>query len=202
MPEADLKEPTTAPEQPDHRSLSGYGIGSAILGLLCVAAVVLLTLIWTGHRSAEDDLGHRAQAMQAAADWTGVLINMNADNVETSLQTLHDGTAGQLNADFDAAVAPYREVVQTLKSRTTGTIEAVAVESVHNNLDLDPGASRPPDEPALSPGMATRTDTVLVIATSVSENAGGKPQTVRWNLRLDVSDVDGRLLISRLESMR
>ena len=48
----------------------------------------------------------------------------------------------------------------------------------------------------------TRTDTVLVVATSVSENVGGKPQTVRWNLRLDVSDVEGKLLISRLEPLR
>ncbi len=32
---------------------------------------------------------------------------------------------------------------------------------------------------------------MLLVATSVSENAGAKPQTVHWNLRLDVSDVDG-----------
>jgi hypothetical protein len=43
----------------------------------------------------------------------------------------------------------------------------------------------------------------MVVATSVSENAaGGKPQTVHWTLRLDVSDVDGKLLISRLEPIR
>lgn len=42
----------------------------------------------------------------------------------------------------------------------------------------------------------------MVVATSVSENVGGQPKTVRWNLLLDVSDVDGRLLISRLVSMR
>ena len=41
-----------------------------------------------------------------------------------------------------------------------------------------------------------------MIATSVSENAGDKPPTVRWNLRLGVSDVDGKLMISRLESLR
>jgi hypothetical protein len=45
-------------------------------------------------------------------------------------------------------------------------------------------------------------DTVLVVATSVSENAGGKPTTVRWNLRLGVSDVAGKPMISRLESVR
>jgi hypothetical protein len=44
---------------------------------------------------------------------------------------------------------------------------------------------------------------VMVVATSISENPGtDKPQTVRWTLRLDVSDVDGKLLISRLEPIR
>jgi hypothetical protein len=42
----------------------------------------------------------------------------------------------------------------------------------------------------------------MVVATSISDNIDGKPQTVRWNLRLDVSDVDGKLLISRLEQVR
>lgn len=41
-----------------------------------------------------------------------------------------------------------------------------------------------------------------MIATSVSENSGNKPTTVRWNLRLGVSDVDGKPMISRLESLR
>ena len=207
MPEASEKAaeqgPADAAEEPDdHRLLSGYGIGSAVLGVVCVGAVVLIALIWSGHRSENDELRYRTGVMQAAADWTGVLINMNASNVEDSLQRLHEGTVGQLNADFDAAVAPYRDVVQTLQSRTSGRIEAVAIESVHNDLDVEPGAAPPPPQPALSPGMAARTDTVLIVATSVSENVGGEPQTVRWNLRLDVSEVDGQLLISRLGSMR
>ena len=51
--------------------------------------------------------------------------------------------------------------------------------------------------------MATRTDTVIVVATSMTENVGDTPpQTVRWNLRLDVSEVDGRMLISGLETIR
>jgi len=189
-------------EEPQARSITGYGIGAAVLGLLCVGAVVLMSLIWTQHRADQMELRDRAAAMQAAADWTRTLINMNAGNVEPSLQTLQEGTVGELNADFDAAVAPYRDVVQALNSSTTGDINAVAVEEVHNFLDVEPGSGPPPEQPSLSPGMATRTDTVIVVATSVSENAGGQPQTVRWNLRLDVSRVDDRLLISRLESLR
>lgn len=182
--------------------MSGYGVGSAVLGALCVGALVLIALIWSGHRGENDELRHRAQVMGVAANWTDVLINMNSSNVEASLQTLHEGTVGQLNADFDAAVAPYRDVVQALQSSTTGRIEAVAVETLHNDLDRQPGSAPPPEQPALSPGETVRTDTVLVIATSVSKNAGGEPQTIRWNLRLDVSDVDGQLLVSHLETMR
>jgi hypothetical protein len=43
---------------------------------------------------------------------------------------------------------------------------------------------------------------VLIVATSVSQNAGAKPQTVHWNLLLGVLDVDGKLMISRLEPIR
>ena len=89
---------------------------------------------------------------------------MNKDNVETSLQKLHDGTVGQLNADFEASVGPYRDVVRTLQSRTTGQIEAVAIETVHHELDTAPGATNPRAE--LPPDMAARTDTVLVVASA------------------------------------
>lgn len=198
MPQAD--EDQDQHETPT-RVFSAYGIASAALGLVCVVAVVLGTLIWSGHRNATDERAYQTRVMSAAADWTGVLINMNVDNVDASLQKLHDGTVGQLNSDFEAAITPYREVVRTLKARTTGQIDSVSFELVHHDLDVQAGQrSQPPA--ALPPELARRTDTVLVIATSVSENAGDKPATVRWNLRLGVSDVDGKLMISRLESLR
>ena len=114
---------------------------------------------------------------------------------------MHDGTVGELNADFDAAVQPYRQVVQKLQSQSKGQIEGVAIETVHRDLDSQPGVARPVVTTKLPP-FATRTDSVLLVATSVSENAGAKPTTVHWNLRLDVSDVDGKLMISGLASIR
>ena len=90
--------------------------------------------------------------------------------------------------------------MQRLQSRTTGQVDSVAIESVHHDLPGANGAR--PAQPELT-SVASRTDTVMVVATSVSENVGGaKPQTVRWNLRLGVSDVDGKLLISKLETLR
>jgi len=180
---------------------SGYGVASAVLAVVAVAAVVLVALIWSSHRAAVAERDYRSHAMQAAADWARVLINMNADNVDASLQKLHDGTVGELNSDFEASIEPYRRVVKTLRSRTTGQIESVSIEAVHH--DLEPQTSQRRPAPATLPaGLAERTDNVLVVATSVSENASNKPTTVHWNLRLGVSDVDGKLMISRLESLR
>jgi hypothetical protein len=195
-------EPTEDRGDDDRHVFTGLGIGSTVLGVLAVAAIVLGALIWTQHRSDVDELHYRTRVMQAAADWTSVLVNMNKDNVEANLHQLHEGTVGQLNADFDATVEPYRKLVQTLQARTTGQIDSVAVESLHHAKPGPSGAPPTPQQPELS-ASASRTDTVMVVATSVSENGGAaKPQTVRWTLRLDVSDVDGKLLISRLEPIR
>jgi hypothetical protein len=187
-------------EEADGPVISGYGVASAGLGALTVAAIVLGWFIWSAHRSDVDERGYQSRAMQAAVDWTGLLINMNTDNIAASLQRLHDGTVGELNADFDSAIQPYQQVVQRLQSHSRGEVEAVALEAVHHNLDAQPGRPAPAEQ--LPASIASRTDTVMVVATSISENAGGKPQTVHWNLRLGVSDVDGKLMISRLESIR
>ena len=180
---------------------SALGVASAALGVVALVAAIAVGGIWWGHRGAEAQRSYQARVMQRAAEWTGVLINMNTDNVEPSLERLRDGTVGELNTGFDASIAPYREVVKTLRSRTTGQVDSVSIEAVHNNLDTAPG-QRPPSPPTLPPELASRTDTVIVVATSVSENVGGKPTTVRWNLRLGVADVDGTPMISRLESLK
>jgi hypothetical protein len=216
MPEGEQTEPATEddaadaqdaeasgaePEAADGVILSPYGVASAVLGVLSVAAIVLVAIIWSTHRDESAERTYLSRVMQTAADWTGVLINMNSTNVDASLQRLHDGTVGELNTDFDATVQPYRQVVEKLQSQSSGRIEAVAIETVHHDLDTQPGVARPVVTTKLPP-FATRTDSVMLVATSVSENVGAKPQTVHWNLRLDVSNVDGKLMISHLESIR
>ena len=130
---------------------SGYGIASAVLGVIGVLAIALGALIWSDHRDAAHERDYQSRVLAAAADWTGVLINMNIDNVDASLQKLHDGTVGELNSDFDASIKPYREVVKTLQARTTGQIESVAVETVHHDLDTVPG-QRPTGAPDAAGG--------------------------------------------------
>ncbi|WP_102145768.1 hypothetical protein [Mycobacterium hubeiense] len=182
---------------------TGYGIGSAVLGALAVAAVVLAGLIWLQHRGDVDERRYQTRVLQTAADWTSVLVNMNKDNVAPSLEKLHEATVGELNAEFESAVEPYMKLVQTLQSKTRGQIDSVSIESLHHNPPGPNGAPPPAQRQDGVAAVASRTDTVLVVATSVSENQGTEqPQTVRWTMRLDVSDIDGKLMISRLEPIR
>jgi hypothetical protein len=199
--EAESDDDEDEPEPAGGRIFSTYGIASTVLGVLAVAAVVLGYLIWSAHRDELAERVYLSRVMQTAAEWTGVLINMNSGNIDASLQKLHDGTVGELNTDFDAAVDPYRQVVQKLQSQSAGRIESVAIETVHRDLDTQPGASRPVVTTKLPP-FASRMDSVMLVATSVSENVGAKPQVVHWNLRLEVADVDGKLMISGLSSIR
>ncbi len=188
----------------DGRVFSGYGVASAALGLLSVAAIVLALIIWSGHKSDADERRYQTEVLATAADWATVLINMNKDDIDNSLQKLHDGTVGELNHEFESVLEPYKKVVQTLQSRTRGQVDSVAIESIYHRPQTLPDgrpAPAPTPQPALTE-MVQRTDTVIVVATSISDNIGGKPQTLRWNIRLDVSDVDGKLLISRLEQIQ
>ena len=180
------------------RGLSAYGIAAIVFGVIGVAAAVLGTMIWSGHCDEVTERVHQTEVLQAAADWTGLLINLNKDSAAQNLQQLRDGTVGQLNVEFDNTMAPFTSLVTKLDSKTVGQVESVSIETLHHR----PGG--PPEEdsqPELA-SVASRTDTVLVVATSVNQNAGAEPTTVRWNLRLDVADVDGKLLISQLETIR
>ena len=179
---------------------TGFGIGSAVLGAVALIAVVLAALIWTGHRDDVQERAYQTTVLQAAADWTNVLINMNSGTVTPSMQKLHEGTVGQLNANFESAVEPFSQVVQKLQSQTVGQVESVAIESLHHATPGDAGVA-PLPQPELST-IASRTDTVIVVATSVSQNTGAQPLTVHWNLRLGISDVGGKPLVSSLETIR
>lgn len=194
------KKAVPEPEPEAGPRFSPYGMASTALAVVCVASVVLVTLMWLGHRDKNAELDYRTRVLQTTAEWTSTLINLNPDNAQASLQTLRDGTVGQLNADFDATIEPFLEVLQRVEATTQGQVESVAIETLHHDPEVQPGAAQPAptQQPELA-AYASRTDTVLVVATSVSETVGADPKTARWNLRLDVSDIDGTLMVSRLE---
>jgi len=182
------------------RGVSAYGVAAMVFGVIGVAAAVLAAIVWSGHRSEVAERVHQTEVLQAAADWTALLINLNSDTAAQNLQQLRDGTIGALNVEFDKTVEPFTGLVAKLDAKTVGQVESVSIEALQHSPGDTPDTPAP-EQPELAT-VAERTDTVLVVATSVSQNAGAEPTTVRWNLRLDVSDVDGKLLVSQLESIR
>ncbi|ORA79090.1 hypothetical protein [Mycobacterium malmoense] len=189
-----------SPKRSRRRPLSVYGIGSAVVGIVLVAAIVVCAFLWSSHRGDLDERDYQTRAKKAAGEWAYVLMNMNTDNLDASLRHLHDGTAGQLKAGFDAAMQPYRDMVQQLPSHSASQIESVVVQSMHHDLGDVGGWPSAAPEPAPS-SVGKRTDTIQVVAKSLRGNPGTKPQSVYWNLLLDVSDVDGKLLISHLKAI-
>jgi hypothetical protein len=181
------------------RVFSGFAFGSAVLGLVCVVAIVLTSLIWSGHRAQQAELDYKARVVATAVDWAGVLINMNKDNIETSVQKLHDETVGQLNSNLESRLGPLTAIVKNVDLKTTGRIDAAALESVYRDLNRQPGTPGP--DPTVG-GLASRTDTVLIIATKLAETKGGPLPQSSLNLRIAVSDVGGKLMISGLDVVR
>jgi hypothetical protein len=190
----------SASDTPGGRKVWAYRVASAILGIASLAAIVLGLITWSAHHREVDDRAYQNRVVRAAASWTGVLINLNAGNVDAGMARLRGKTGGQFNAEFESFMQPYRAGIQKIQSRINGRIESVAIESVHHDLGAPAGADPPRPLPP-PPSAATRTDTVMVVATSLIENQG-KPETVRWNLQVNVSDVGGTLLISGLTSFR
>lgn len=199
-PESSVDEDAPAAERSGGRIFSVYGIASTVLGIVSVAAIVLGVMLWLQHRDNVDERSYQNRVMGTAGSWASLLINLNPNNLEAGTQRLRERTAGSLNSNFDSVFQPYRERAEKLQSRSTGRIESLAIEQLHHDADAAPGAA--PLNTSNQSTVGSRTDTVTVIAMSVVENPGGKPTGVRWNLQLDVSDVNGKLMISQLRSIR
>ena len=73
---------------------------------------------------------------------------MNKDDIDASLQKLHDGTVGELNNEFESALEPFKKVVQTLQSRTKGQVDSVAIESIYHRPQTLPDGARRRADPA------------------------------------------------------
>ena len=94
---------------------------------------------------------------------------MNKDNVDASLQKLHDGTVGRTQRRLRGRrSSPIATWCRRCSRRRRAGSRRWPSRSVHHDLDTAPGVGRRRPTPELPPGMAARTDTVLVVATSVS----------------------------------
>lgn len=117
---------------------------------------------------------------------------MKKSNVDSSVQMLQDGTAGQLSDHLGEMLAGVVKLARTVDADAAGEIDAVAMDRV---------GARIPDEDFGLPSVQ-RVDRVMVVATSVTRDADAAPKVNQWHLRLAVSKVGDQLLITGLELLR
>jgi hypothetical protein len=171
--------------------IRGHAAATAVLAAVAVVAVVVTAVMWSTQRDERNDLSTQARVTRAAADWAEVLINLTDENGNAGVQKLRDNTTGDLRAQFDAVLQRYRDEVRTLSLPINGQINSVALESIHERVTAKPNA--PPTQGG---------DTVLVVGTTQGKDSGGTAHTIRWYLRIGVTDVSGKLLISSLERIQ
>jgi hypothetical protein len=162
----------------------GYGVATTVLGLVAVVAVVVTVVMWSQNRQARSELSDQGRVLRAAAEWVAVLVNPSEAAGPAAVDKLRDNTTGDLRRNFTTVMQPYLSAMQPLNAPITGEINSVSLESVH-----------PPTAGAPSP------DTVLVVATTNGAEPHAALQTVRWYLRVGITNSGGRLLISNLDRL-
>ncbi|MGL5443792.1 MAG: hypothetical protein ACRDDJ_15140 [[Mycobacterium] stephanolepidis] len=159
---------------------------------MTVAALVLSIFVVTGHRSQVARDRYDSRVLDTAVTWVNTLINMKKSNVDSSVQMLQDGTAGQLSDHLGEMLAGVVKLARTVDADAAGEIDAVAIDRV---------GARIPDEDIGLPSVE-RVDRVMVVATSVTRDANASPKVNQWHLRLAVSKVGNQLLVTGLELLR
>ncbi len=171
---------------------SRYGVLSAVLGVIAVVALVFSVLVITGHRSQEARDRYDSHVLDTAVTWVNTLINMKKSNVDSSVQTLQDGTAGQLSDHLVEMIAGVVKLARTVDADAAGEIDSVVIDRI--------GAKIPGEDIGLP--SVERVDRVMVVATSVTRDAKAPPKVNQWHLRLAVSKIEDQLLVTGLELLR
>ncbi|WP_078315279.1 hypothetical protein [Mycobacterium sp. D16Q16] len=160
--------------------------------MIAVVALVLSVLVITGHRSQEARDRYDSHVLDTAVTWVNTLINMKKSNVDSSVQTLQDGTAGQLSDHLVEMIAGVVKLARTVDADAAGEIDSVVIDRI--------GAKIPGEDIGLP--SVERVDRVMVVATSVTRDAEAPPKVNQWHLRLAVSKIEDQLLVTGLELLR
>lgn len=185
-------DPASSLDSADGPVFSRYGVLSAVLGAIAVVALVLSVLVSTGHRDQVARDRYDARVLDTTVTWVNTLINMKKSNVDSSVQTLQDGTAGQLSDHLGEMIAGVVKLARTVDADAAGEIDSVAIDRR--------GAKIPDEDIGLL--AVERVDRVMVVATSVTRDANASPKVNQWHLRLAVSKVGDQLLVTGLELLR
>lgn len=208
MAESDLTKPTVGSRIPEPSSVIDDAVvthprertsssgGAAILGVVSIILALLWFALWTPPRGDTDEYAQRSRAVSFAAEWARLLIAMNPDDFNPRLWLARRGEFDRTGVDSDSVRPSASETGQLPPVNRAGRAEPTALELVDLDIEGDPIIWISATLKSSRRRGRIRIDVIQVIATTIS--VGFRPRTVQWKLLLDVSDVDGALLISRI----
>lgn len=153
---------------------------ATVAGLVVVLALAGLTG-WLGYQAWQAHQAEQQRERFLETGRQGVLNLTSVDwqQAEADVQRILDSSTGGFYDQFQQRAAPYTEVVKQAQSKSVGTIQQAALESVSDTGD---------------------SAKVLVAVSIAASNAGAPEQPLRfWRMRVTVDEVDGQMKVSDVE---
>jgi len=152
-----------------------------VAGLAVVAALVGLNG-WLGYRDFHARAAEQLREQMVAAARQGAinLTTIDHERAEQDVQAILDSSTGEFRDDFARRAKPFTEAAKQAQSKSVGTVNEAALESVSG----DQGR-------------------VLVAMTVMTSNRGLPEQNPQaWRMRVTVSKAEDGLKVSAVEFIR
>ncbi|WP_264034978.1 hypothetical protein, partial [Mycobacterium lacus] len=156
-------------------SLSAISKAATIV-LICALAGVSGYILWQD-RDAAERTQRAANFVAGARQGVVNMTTMDFKKAQEDVQRVLDSSTGQFRDDFGQRAKDFASVVEQSKVVTQGTVNAAAIESMHEH-----------------------SASVLVSATSrVTNSIGAKDEPRVWRLRVTVTEEGGQYKMSKVE---
>ena len=163
---------------PDGGRLRGWRILLVLVGSVALFGLAAATAAVAGDRLSEGSRDqHREAIVAAATEGVLALIDVHTDTADADLQRLRDLSTGAFAAELSDSGSGLAAAIRDSAVDSTGRIDAAALVSESGE-----------------PGV------VIVAASAQVVNSGSPDATPRtYRLRVTVDDVDGELMMSKVE---
>lgn len=154
-------------------------IGAVLGALLVVTSIASAVFFYLRFETKRDILAAQESAREAACAYAPALANYDFTNLDPYFESVLDGATGDWKTQFAGNSTELRNVL--VRGQVKSRVDDVQC--------------------AIESGNGDRADTIVVIGQSItSVGTEGKPQPSQITMVITVDNVDGRWMVSTLDS--
>jgi Mce-associated membrane protein len=169
---------TVTPASPDPRRHVALYLLALVLACVCVAGGVAVSRTHDNREATQVEQERYGDVVAAASAEALALVNIDYRDLETTYDTVRAGATGQFLEEYTESWDEQVDLFKQSRSVSTGKVRAAGVSTIDDD-----------------------SATVMVVVEGTAQNTatGNEPQQRRYRWRLDVVNVDGAWLTSKLE---